>query len=71
LTPPLWDSITPAAVIAAAEKLPLASRLTIAFAVLALVASIGHRNDRNQWFEGHVTVKVPPEAWRDAWEAPK
>jgi predicted esterase len=37
----------------------------------ALITSIGHRNDKNQWFEGHVTVQVPPETWRDAWEAPK
>jgi hypothetical protein len=34
----------------------------------ALLVSIGRRNDRAQWFEGHVTVTMPRKPWRDLWD---
>lgn len=37
----------------------------------AILATVGRRNDPEQWFEAAVTVTVPRTAWKDAWdEAP-
>lgn len=36
----------------------------------ALVVSIAPRNDPAQWFEGHVTVQVPRDPWKDLWDEP-
>ncbi len=33
----------------------------------SLMVSIARRNDPEQWFEGHVTVKVPRRVWKDLW----
>ncbi len=34
----------------------------------AMLVTIGRRNDRAQWFEGHVNVTVPRKMWRDLWD---
>lgn len=34
----------------------------------SLLVSVARRNDPAQWFEGHVTVSVPREMWRDLWD---
>lgn len=36
----------------------------------SLLVSIGPRNDPNQWYEGHVTVKVPRKRWWELWDDP-
>jgi hypothetical protein len=34
----------------------------------SLLVSVGRRNDPNQWFEGHVSVAVPRQMWKDFWD---
>ena len=34
----------------------------------AMLVSIARRNDPQQWYEGHVTVKVPRRIWWDLWD---
>lgn len=37
----------------------------------SLLVSVGRRNDRKQWFQGHVDVVVPRKMWFDFWEQPE
>jgi hypothetical protein len=34
----------------------------------ALLVTVGRRNDPAQWFESSVTVTLPREMWKDAWD---
>jgi predicted esterase len=34
----------------------------------SLLVSVGRRNDPNEWFEGHVSCKVPRTLWKDLWD---
>ena len=40
----------------------------VAPSLWAVLTSIARRNDREEWFESAVTVKVPRRMWRDFWE---
>jgi hypothetical protein len=40
----------------------------IARSFWAMLVSIGPRNDPSQWYEGHVSVKVPRRPWTEFWE---